>query len=46
MVLERKEAGSLCGLLKLLFMEEELTFTEVKGILGIVEVKENRKEAA
>lgn len=46
MVLEREEAGSLCGLLKLLFMEEELTFAEVKWMLGFVEVKENRKEAA
>lgn len=46
MILERKEAGSLCGLLKLLFMKEEITFSELKGILGLVEVKENRKEAA
>lgn len=46
MLLERKEAGSLCGLLKFLFMKEELTFAEMKWILGFVEVKENRKEAA
>ena len=46
MLLERKEAGSLCDLLKLLFMEGELTFAEVKRMLGFVEVKENRKEAA
>lgn len=46
LTLERKEAGSLCGLLKFLFMKEELTFAEVKWILGFVEVKENRKEVA
>lgn len=46
MLLERKEAGSLCGLLKFLFMKEELTFAEMKWILGFVEVKEKRKEAA
>ncbi len=46
MLLERKEAGSLCDLLKLLFVEGELTFAEVKRMLGFVEVKENRKEAA
>ena len=46
MVLERKEVGSLCDLLKFLFLKEELTFAEVKWILGFVEVKENREEAA
>lgn len=46
MVLERKEAGSLCDLLKFLFLKEELTFAEVKWILSFVEVKENREEAA
>lgn len=46
MILEREEAGSLCELLKFLFMKEELTFAEVKWILGFVEVKEKRKEAA
>ena len=46
MILDQKEAGSLCGLLNFLFMKEELTFAEVKWILGFVEVKENRKEEA
>lgn len=46
LILERKEAGSLCELLKFLFMKEELTFAEVKWILGFVEVEENRKEVA
>ena len=46
MLLERKEVGSLCNLLSFLFLKKELTFAEMKRILGCVEVKEERKEAA
>ena len=46
MLLERKEAGSLCKLLRFLFLKEELTFEEMKRMLDCVEVEEERKEAA
>jgi len=46
MLLEREEAGSLCKLLRFLFLKEELTFEEMKRMLDCVEVEEERKEAA
>ena len=46
MLLEREEAGSLCKLLRFLFLKEELTFEEMKRMLDCVEVEDERKEAA
>ena len=46
MLLEREEAGSLCKLLRVLFLKEELTFEEMKRMLDCVEVEDERKEAA
>ncbi len=44
--MEKKEIENLCKLAQFLFLEEELTFFEMKEILGLIELKEEKLDEA
>ena len=45
-ILEKKEIENLCKLVQFLFSEEELTFFEMREILGRIELKEEKLDEA
>ena len=45
-ILEKKEIENLCKLAQFLFSEEELTFFEMREILGLIELKEEKLDEA